>query len=158
MTTEMGRRNIIAALFLILLSIGYGFLASGLPERPLPNTPGPSFFPWLITIGLFLLSVALLIQGFLPRPVLRGAPPAAAEARKRWIMVAVFGVYVFALPPVGFIGATVPFFAVMSVLYGERRPVWAAAGAIVIPVLLYLLVRDVFSILLPRGPLEALLP
>ncbi len=40
----MALRNIVAAVALLALGIVYGYLAMRLPERDLPNIPGPSFF------------------------------------------------------------------------------------------------------------------
>ena len=63
----MRRRNIIAAAVLIALSIGYGILTAHLPERSLPHTPGPPFFPWIATAVLLALSLCLLAGGMVVR-------------------------------------------------------------------------------------------
>ena len=59
----MALRNIVAAAVLLMLGAAYGYLAMQLPERGLPNIPGPSFFPYLIAILLLGLSLGLLAQG-----------------------------------------------------------------------------------------------
>ena len=48
----MRRKNIIAAVAIILLTVVYATLTAQLPTRSLPDTPGPTFFPW---VNIFLL-------------------------------------------------------------------------------------------------------
>ena len=43
-------------------------------------------------------------------------------------LLAAFVAYLLVLPELGFVIATVPFFAALMVVYGERRPAWVAAG------------------------------
>lgn len=158
----MRRRNIIAAAVLIVLSLGYGALTTQLPIRSLPNTPGPPFFPWVNTVILLALSIALLVQG------LRGTPPddggqAAATpinpAQRRLVVWALgaFIAYLVVLPGLGFLVATAPFFAVLMVLFGERRWLWVVVGSAAITVSLYVLFRHGFSVFLPRGILPDLI-
>jgi len=59
-------------------------------------------------------------------------------------------------PGRGFILATAPFFAVMMVLFGERRPIWVGGGAVCTTVLLYALFRYGFGVFLPRGLLAGI--
>lgn len=150
----MRRRNLIAALVLLALGAGYGILTTQLPVRSLPDTPGPPFFPWINTIVILALSATLLVQGLVgadgPVP-----PPAAGRRRAIWAL-GVFVVYLAALPGLGFILATAPFFAALMVLFGEARPLRVAAGAIVATGLLYLLFRHGFGVFLPTGLLKGI--
>ncbi len=146
----MALRNIVTAAVLLAIGIVYGYLATQLPERSLPNIPGPAFFPYLIAIVLIGLSVALLIRG------LRGYRSAPVEldlaARAPAIAALVlFAAYLAALPHLGFLAASVPFAAGMIWLYGGRNKVLVAAGAIGLPLVLSLLFREVFRIPLPHG-------
>lgn len=159
---SMRRRNIIAAVALIVFSLIYGALTTQLPVRSLPNTPGPPFFPWVNTAILLALSIGLLVQG------LRGTnsgdndsqPPAAATASQRrlaaWALGA-FVVYLIALPGLGFLLATTPFFAALMVLFGERRWLWVVIGSVATTTILYILFRHGFSVFLPRGILPDLI-
>jgi hypothetical protein len=147
----MATRNLIAAIGLIALALWYGVLASGLPERGIPNTPGPSFFPWIITASLAILATALLVQGLRAarrsdaliapgRPVVLGA-----------VALTAFVIYLALLSVLGFLIASVPFFAGLMALYGERRPVWLVVGSVACPAALFVLFRHLFQIPLPRG-------
>lgn len=155
----MRRRNIIAAAALLVLTIGYGALTSQLPWRSLPDTPGPPFFPWVNTAILLALSVGLLLQGLLGKSQEGVEQPSMDTAQRRqtvWALGA-FVVYLVILPGLGFLVATVPFFAVLMVLFGEKRWLWVAVGSIGMTVFLYVLFRHGFSVFLPRGVLPDLI-
>ncbi len=146
----MALRNIVAAAALLALGVVYFYLATQLPERSLPNIPGPAFFPYLIAIVLIGLSVALLAQGlrgYRPAPIslnLAARAPAIAA-------LALFAAYLAALPRLGFLAASIPFAGGMIWLYGGRNPLLVAGGAVALPLLLSLLFREVFRIPLPQG-------
>jgi putative tricarboxylic transport membrane protein len=149
----MRLKNIVAALVLIALGAGYGVLTAGLPTRALPNAPDPSFFPWIITGSLLLLSAILLVQG-LTAPRSAGdngvsAPPLRAPT----VLLVVFVAYVALLSFAGFLVASVPFFAVLMVLYGERRWIAIGVASLFVPVILVLLFRHVLQVPLPTGVL-----
>ena len=149
----MGQRNIVVALVLIAVAVGYGLMAAGLPERAMPNTPGPSFFPWLITITIGGLAATLFWQG---RRALQGANlgmDLAGIDRKAALTLVIFAVYLGLLPIAGFLLASIPFSAALILLFGGRNRLVVATGSVFMPVLLYYLFREVFNILLPAGKL-----
>jgi hypothetical protein len=153
----MKRKNIIAGVVLIFISLWYGYLTSELPVRTLPNTPDPSFFPWINTIILLVLSVSLLIQGlFFTEQGERKVDPFAA--RLVAASLSLFFIYLLILPSLGFVVASIPFFAGMMVLFEERRPVWVASSSVAVTVLLFSAFRYGFGVLLPLGVLDGLLP
>ncbi|MGI9401811.1 MAG: tripartite tricarboxylate transporter TctB family protein [Rhizobiaceae bacterium] len=152
----MRNKNISAAIVLIGFGVFYGFLTANLPDRSLPNTPSPSFFPWIITVIIMVLSVWLLVRGL--------RQPKAENPKINWdrfkltfYMMASFAVYLMLMPGLGFILATLPFFAVMMMLYGERRPIWVSSGAIGVTVLLYIVFRHGFGVFLPQGLLRGII-
>jgi len=147
----MRLKNLVTALVLIALGAGYGVLTAGLPRRSLPNSPDPSFFPWIITGCLLLLSAILLVQGLAtPRSARDNgvpAPPLRAPA----VLLVAFVAYVALLSFAGFLAASVPFFAVLMALYGERRWIAIGAASLLVPVMLVLLFRHVLQVPLPTG-------
>lgn len=151
----MRRRNVIAALVLIALSIGYGVLTAYLPERSLPNTPGPPFFPWINTVILMALSLGLLASGLFGADAAVAGADRTARLRGGAVLALFFG-YLLVLPGLGFVLATIPFFALLMTLFGERRPLPVAAGAVGITVILYILFRHGFGVFLPSGVLADL--
>ncbi len=151
----MGRRNVIAALVLLALGAGYGVLTTGLPSRTIPDTPEPSFFPWVVTGALLALAFALLVQGIRQWPIATTTASPASEARRRFAGLAWFALYLAALPSLGFLVATIPFFAGLMVLYGGARDTWLAVASVAMPAFLFYVFRDGFQILLPLGILPA---
>jgi len=157
----MRRRNIVAAVGLIVCGLVYGYLAWGLPVRSLPNTPGPSFFPLVVTVVVLALSAALLIQAL----AMERDPPALqldksadpGGRRSAGLLLFVFFAYIVLIPILGFILATIPFFAVLMVLFGERRPLLVVIGALAMTAVLYGLFRHGFDVFLPRGLLAGII-
>ena len=156
----MRRRNIIAAALLLVVTVGYGALTTQVPVRNLPGTPGPSFFPWINTFVLLALSLGLLVQGLMGKTAGDGEQPVSSgDTSERWRAIWALGTfvaYLVVLPGLGFLLATTPFFAVLMVLFGEKRWLWVALGSIGMTVSLYVLFRHGFSIFLPRGVLPDL--
>jgi len=152
----MRRKNIIAALVLIAFAVVYGALTSQLPARTLPNTPDPSFFPWVNTVLIIILSAWLLLRG-LKRPIEANPDQAGPERRRVIWALGAFIIYLALLPGLGFILATAPFFAVMMVLFGERRPAFVGGGALAVTLVLYVVFRHGFGVFLPRGLLAGII-
>jgi len=152
----MRNKNIVAGLFLTVLGLAYGYLTTGLPERSLPNMPGPSFFPWILTFCLLVLSVSLVVQGFRMAADESGSEKPDGGSFPAFLFLGAFAVYLALLPFLGFLLASIPFFAVLMALYGETRKLWIASLSLGVPVFLFLLFRDVFNIPLPRGSVSLL--
>ena len=154
----MRRRNIIAAIILLALGAGYAALTTRLPTRAIENTTEPSFFPWVITTCLLLLAGSLLVRGlWMPAA---GAPADDKTDRPRGLYLGgflAFVVYLALLPYLGFVAANIPFFAVLMMLYGERRPLWIAAASLGISLVLFFLFREAFQIRLPAGILSGVI-
>lgn len=147
----MGARNVIAALALLAIGAGYGVLTAGLPERTLPNTPGPSFFPWLITAALLTLSAMLLAQGIAGAKTKQVESPFGPGSRRRVVMILWFALYLAVLPYAGFAIVSIPFFAGMMALYGARNRLVVVGVAVIVPMTLFYLFQYGFQIFLPRG-------
>tara|TARA_B100000315_G_scaffold260594_1_gene323284 strand:+ start:5402 stop:5875 length:474 start_codon:yes stop_codon:yes gene_type:complete len=155
--SNMRTRNLIAAIILLLLCAGYAYLTANLPTRAIENTTQPSFFPWVVTVCMAVLSLALLAQGLLPL-VSQQAPKAFDVPAKRLIYGLILSVaYFILLPTLGFLAANIPFFAGLMYLYGERRPLLIAAGSILISLVIFYLFREGFQILLPSGILQGVM-
>ena len=148
---SMGHRNLAAGVVLLAVGIGYGLATGQLPDRTLPDTPGPAFFPWLISIGLIGLSVALAVRGLIAIRLRIEETSGYRLPGRGWIALGGFAAYLLLLPFAGFVLASVPFCGGLVVLYGERRAVVAGAAAVLIPLTLYIVFSTGFQVLLPRG-------
>ena len=148
---SMGHRNLAAGVVLLAVGIGYGFAVGQLPDRTLPDTPGPAFFPSLIAFGLIGLSAALIVQGLITIRQRRGELSGYRLPGRGRLALGGFAAYLLLLPYAGFVLAGVPFCGALAVLYGERRPAIAVAAAVLIPLSLYIVFSTGFQVLLPRG-------
>lgn len=153
----MQKRNLVSAAILIALGVGYAILAVDLPTRNIENATGPSFFPLVVVSCFLVLSAALLIQGILPAVSSKLPDIPKIPASRHGMGLAAAVIYLAALPYLGFIAANVPLFAVLMMLYGEKRPAWVIGGSVVISLLVFFLFREVFQILLPAGILDGVI-
>jgi putative tricarboxylic transport membrane protein len=147
----MAWRHIVSGAALLVFTAVYAWLAAGLPDRSIPNTPGPSFFPFVIAALTGVLSLALLVKGMLELP--KAGKGLVAFPRTPAAMLVLFVVAVAAMPWLGFVLTGVPFFAALMLLYGCRRTGFIAFWSLAIPLVLYFIFTEIFQILLPAGPL-----
>ena len=134
-----------ASLFLFALTLGL---------KPSPLVPiGPGFYPRIV-LGLTAVLAAALI-GF---DVFRKRPSPDLEKANYAAVVlhfAVFGVYVVALPWLGFRIATFAYVAAANALLDPPRSVKGhlrvAAIALLTAVIVYAVFEHYLSVLMPRG-------
>ncbi len=153
----MRSRNRISAIILLALTIGYGLMTANLPTRAIEASTQPSFFPWVVTFSLFILSVLLLIQGLLPLVSTQTPSPMNVRRWKIFAGLIAVAIYLTTLPQLGFVIANILLFATLMVLYGERRPVPLLSGSILVPIAIFLIFRDLFQIRLPSGILGGII-
>mgnify|MGYP001242427489 CR=1 FL=1 len=153
----MRKRNTIAAIFLLALTAGYGLMTSNLPSRAIEESTQPSFFPWIVTCCLSILSALLLAQGVLPLVSTKTPSPLNVKAWKIFCSLISVVVYLLALPQLGFVVANILLFAVLMLLYGERRPIPLLSGSILVPIAIFFIFRDLFQIRLPPGILGGII-
>ena len=156
----MGLRNIVGGVVILGLTLYYGGLATLLPKRTTTDAPGPHFFPYLITISILALSAMLIFQGVRGLKDsgglvdLRPDRPSSNEnfsISRAAAGLLITGLYFFALSTFGFFWSTPVFFAALMWVTGERRPLVLLGLAIVVPMFLFFLFRDLFQLPLPRG-------
>ncbi len=78
-------------------------------------------------------------------------PAASHITSTGWIALGAFVVYLLLVPLLGFLTASIPFFAVLTSLYGQRNHLLVAVSAIAVPVVVFVVFRYGFQMLLPRG-------
>ena len=151
--TNMRTRNLVASIFLLILSGGYAYLTANLPTRAIENTTQPSFFPWIVVVFLSGLSVILLVQASTSKinPDIESKNTIAVK-RITWGLLLVLA-YLFTLPTLGFVLANIPLFGGLMYLYGEYRPLWIVLGSSIISVVIFFIFRNIFQIGLPVGVL-----
>jgi len=149
---NMAKRNIASGAFLLCVTCWYGWMTLGLPSRDImPNTPGPSFFPWLIAGLTAILSILLIIKGM--RGLAIEMP--TIDNGSFWlpaIMLTGFLAYIIGIKVTGFVLTSILFFGFMMWMFTERRIVRILVSSLVAPIALYLIFSKGFQVLLPVGP------
>lgn len=152
----MRTKEIAGALIFIVFAVAYGFLTSGLSERTLPNTPGPSFLPWCIAVCLLALSTIWLVQSAISKRI-TGHGNGPARTKISWKTASIgflaFLSYLTLLPFVGFLISTPPFFGILMSIFGEKRPGRLCIYSAVLPLAFYFVFKILFQIPLPSSGL-----
>jgi putative tricarboxylic transport membrane protein len=146
------RGDIIGGVLLILLGIGVLVEAFRLGVGTL-LTPQPGFFPFLGGFLLIALSIVLLVQGLLGRGK---KAQAFGEMRRPAILVAIMGVYVGVLDPLGYVLATIVIAAVILRVLGVTSWKALSLASLALSVGTYFLFARILGIELPSGVLPFL--
>lgn len=146
-------RDAWAGLVVLAASLFLFWLTLELKESPLVPI-GPGFYPRIVLGATALLALGLVVSGLL----FKGAPQKAAppaDYAAVGVQFAVFGLYVAALPWLGFRLATFLYVAIANALMAPpRRPAhWARAVllAAATAIATYYVFEQYLSVLLPRG-------
>ncbi|HEY2967644.1 MAG TPA: tripartite tricarboxylate transporter TctB family protein [Casimicrobiaceae bacterium] len=148
-------RDGIAALVILGASVGLFALTLGLKDNPLVPI-GPGFYPRLVLGLTAALALGLFISDVMARRR-RHVAPAIGQPNYRLVVLLflVFGVYVAALPFLGFRVATFLFVggaqAALDLPRDRRRWIVVLAVALVTTALTYFVFERYLSVLLPRG-------
>jgi hypothetical protein len=131
------------------------FLTLGIKGNPLVPI-GPEFYPRIVIGVTAALAVLLVIADTLARPK---AAPVRAAARSNYALVTltfiVFGIYVAALPYLGYRVATFVYVAATAALLARPRDARAWAKVLVLAIVTaavtYFVFERYLTVLLPRG-------
>ena len=139
---------------LAVLAASLGLFWLTLDLKPSPLVPiGPGFYPRIVLGITAVLAASLVVFDFL-------APAAAPKSenlnyRLVFIVFVVFGLYVGALPYLGFRIATAAFVAALQAVLdppkGARRWIVVGVTALVTTLVCYVLFERYLQVLLPRG-------
>lgn len=147
-------RDGVAGLVCLAGSLLLLWVSRALPQPALVPI-GPGFYPRILLGVTAALGAALLVADLWRR----GRHPARPRARYRLVLLAfaIFTVYVFLLPLVGYRVATVLFVAALQATLEPPRTVRAgalvAASALGCMLVTYYLFEAYLNVLLPRGRL-----
>lgn len=153
----MRKRNLIASLFLLLFCAEYAYLTANLATRAIENTTQPSFFPWVITSCLTILSLCLLVQSFLPNISQRVPKGSGIPLNRLMLALLLAIIYLALLPTLGFLGANILMFSGLMYLYGERTLTKILTSSFIVSAIIFYIFREIFQIRLPAGVLESVL-
>jgi putative tricarboxylic transport membrane protein len=153
-------RDGIAGLVCLAISLVCLYFSFGLPQLPLVPV-GPGFYPRIVLVFMAALSVILIAQDAASRRIAATAEQRSAAAahggayRLVGLVFAVFGLYVVALPLLGYRIATALFVATMQAALERPRDARGWAVLLVIGVAAsaatYVAFDTYLTVLLPRG-------
>jgi hypothetical protein len=149
-------RDGIAGLVCLAISLVCLYFSFGLPRLPLVPV-GPGFYPQIVLVFMAALSVIMIAQDLASRRAApRGAPVVSRGGyRLVGLVFAVFGLYVAALPLLGYRIATALFVAAMQAAIERPRDARGWAVLLVIAVAAsaatYVVFDTYLTVLLPRG-------
>jgi putative tricarboxylic transport membrane protein len=141
-----------AGLAVLAASLFLFWLTFELHKNPLVPI-GPGFYPRLVLGLTAVLAAALVVFDLLGKRT----PPAAEKANYGAVVLhfAVFGLYVIALPWLGFRVATFAYVAATNALLDPPRGPrgWLRAGTLALVTMLvtYFIFEQYLTVLLPRG-------
>ena len=145
-------RDTLAGLAVLAASLVLFALTLDLKQNPLVPI-GPGFYPRIVLGFTALLAMVLVVLGVLQKKA--SAAPQSADYAAVVLHFAVFGVYVVALPWLGFRIATFAYVAAANALMSPPRNARQWGRAVVLGLATALATYYVFehylSVLLPRG-------
>ena len=107
-----GLRDLASGSVLALLAVVYFIYAHQLPWGQ--DEPGPAFFPQLLAVVLFALSLAILVQGSRNRERLDARPRRSSAAFGLTVL------YALGLTTIGFLVSTFGYVSSLAFLFGQR--------------------------------------
>jgi putative tricarboxylic transport membrane protein len=147
-------RDAIAGLAVLAASLVLFALTLDLKQNPLVPI-GPGFYPRIVLGLSTLLAALLVVLGFMQKRAGKAAVPRAVGYGAVLLHFALFGVYVVALPWIGFRIATFAYVAAANAFMAPPRNAlqWGRAGALglVTALATYYVFEYYLSVLLPRG-------
>ena len=153
---SMKKRNLVASLFLFLFCAGYAYTTYQLPTRAIENSTQPSFFPWVIVVFLFVLTLSLLLQSLFYKNTDKVENKNILGYRISAHASILSISYLIFLPILGFVLANILLFVGLMILYKEKRIIFILTCSIAIPLVIFLIFKKIFSISLPVGILGGL--
>lgn len=143
--------NRLAAFLLIASGLWYGYLTSQQAAASALGDPGLTLFPWILTVVLLVLAVSILVQDLrgkaLPKRFSFQVTAGGIRSVAGFVLTLV---YFYVVPILGFLVASVLFFASLMLLCGERRPLRIVGFSCMIPILILLFFQGLFQIPLPK--------
>lgn len=110
---------------------------------------GPGTFPFWISVLMTLLAAIQTVREYLKSASAVRGGIERQDIIRVVLLIAVCIIYVFIIELTGYIIATVLCLAAVLWLFGFRHKLWMPVISVAVPVLLYFLFRNLFSVQLP---------
>lgn len=117
----------------------------------LPDMGDPRWIPRGVATCLLVAIGLLLIRALQGRSLTLESRLEGKDKRRILWVAALTGLYVIFVERIGFIATTVPYLFGFGMALGERRWLWLALFAVIMPVAIYLLFDATLNVPLPSG-------
>lgn len=124
-------------------------LSARLPDAHGLASFGPEFFPELVVVCMMVVAACLIVNDLRGRNRTAGVRLDKASVVRLALAIALSAAYIFLLPEVGYLPATVAALFLLLLLFGVRGKVVLPAISVLVPTGLYLLFEVVLKVLLP---------
>ena len=115
---------------------------------------GPRFFPYAMVTTIAVLSLVMLVTSMVVREKNEKTPWAG---KKYVILLAVISLlYILGMKYLGYFFPTIVFFAVVMIVFGERRVGVVTAISVIGTLMIFLIFGNLLKLLLPKGLLSPL--
>lgn len=148
----IGAAAILVGVFLLLVGIPYGITSPSNVSRVVLS---PVFWPSILAGLMVLIGLGLIASSVAVKPA---PPPEAAPIpaeRGSWARLAAMAVlmvlYLFAIPRIGMVWASIPAFIAVALLVRTQHRVISVVAAICVPLVLYAFFVHVAGVSIPQG-------
>ncbi|HBT46815.1 MAG TPA: hypothetical protein DEA73_02880 [Peptococcaceae bacterium] len=150
---QVTRRDRVPAILLLAWSLLWIYLTWQIPPETIGHAPGPRFFPWILGIGLALLSLWLLLISSKSVEESRGGEFNPFDF-KGLVTLGLFYGYIWLIGLIGMRWATLvtmPVFLVFS--FNHRRPSRIVLFTLILAFATDFIFGNLLGMALPRGRL-----
>ncbi|MCC8191301.1 MAG: tripartite tricarboxylate transporter TctB family protein, partial [Planctomycetes bacterium] len=136
---------------LLLFSGVAALLTLKVPDGGIGSRYGPSFFPWLMVIGIAVFSCLLLIRSLWaqPAPAAGTRRPAAPVLAKMGVVLVLLIAYAAGFIKAPYVITSSIFYILAMLVLGERRPLHAVVVPVAIVVGVFLVFTRIMQVYLP---------
>jgi hypothetical protein len=131
----------------MVLSVYYGYLTSQLQFRKAAQGMGPDSMPYIFAAALFVLSIFLIIEGYVKNTAAANKNPLGLKMILRVVLLfGIIAAYILAVIYVSFVVATPLFIAVLLYLGESRKPVEIILTSVLVTAGVYILFNLIFQV------------
>jgi hypothetical protein len=131
----------------MVLSVYYGYLTSQLQFRKAAQGMGPDSMPYIFAAALFVLSIFLIIEGYVKNTAAANKNPLGLKMILRVVLLfGIIAAYILVVIYVSFVVATPLFIAVLLYLGESRKPVEIILTSVLVTAGVYILFNLIFQV------------
>lgn len=145
--TSLKKENTVIGIIFMVLSVYYGYLTSQLQFRKAAQGMGPDSMPYIFAAALFVLSIFLIIEGYVKNSAAANKNPLGLKMILRVVLLfGIIAAYILTVIYVSFVVATPLFIAVLLYVGESRKPVEIILTSVLVTAGVYILFNLIFQV------------